>query len=848
MRKILCLCLLFALALPLWATHQRAAEITYTWKGGNTYEFTLTCYTYSPSLAGVQRDSLLMQWGDGFAEYVPRVVFQDLGDDYTLNVYRTTHSYAATGTYFISMEDPDRNFGVVNVPNSVNVPMYIESELVINPFLGYNNSPQLLNAPVDKGCVGKPFYHNPSAYDPDGDSLSYRLVPCKGLNGEDIPGYSFPQASSLFDIDPVTGELQWENPVLQGEFNVAILIEEWRHGQKIGAITRDMQILINACNNNVPSISSLTDTCVVAGTSLCFTVSGSDPDNDVVTLTASGAPFEMASNPAAMNPATVTALHPSFTFQWDTECGHIRKAPYQVVIHAKDNSFPIPLTNVHNINISVIGPPVEGLTAEMGPNGVALAWQPYSCPNAESIRIYRKTGGTPYQPEVCETGVRPGYQLLAELSDLQATSFVDANQGAGFEQGVDYCYRLVAVFHGNNEGVPSEEVCVRQKNDLPLMTQVSNDPADLSAGQVLTSWAKPREMEPWFTAPFSFRLIRNLDGVETTVYQGTDTVFPDRQVNLYALQSLRYQVEMRDANQQVVGMSSPATYLKLTGVGGDATASLSWTESVPWLIDSTQVFREINNRFLRIATTTAMSYVDHGLENEQPYRYYVRTFGHYAVEGVQKPLVNYSAILEVTPTDNEPPEPLILTVEPDCDEVENVLIWRGLVPDDFAGFKIYYTASSTDEFTLVETLTNPMDTSYRHEGLMSTMGCYYMVVFDDKGNHSLPSDTVCIDLDACPVYELPNAFTPNGDGINDVFVPIHVSKVAVEQVKMHIFNRWGRTVFDTTDPYINWDGRASGTKLECPSGTYFYVCEVTIKTPEGPVTQRLQGVIMIIRN
>ena len=315
MRKILCLCLLIALALPLWATHQRAAEITYTWKGGNTYEFTLTCYTYSPSLAGVQRDSLLMQWGDGFAEYVPRVVYQDLGDDYTLNVYRTLHSYAAAGTYVVSMEDPDRNFGVVNVPNSVNVPMYIESELVINPFLGYNNSPQLLNAPVDKGCVGKPFYHNPAAYDPDGDSLSYRLVPCKGLDGEDIPGYTYPQASSLFDIDPVTGELRWENPVLQGEFNVAILIEEWRHGVKIGAVTRDMQILINACNNNVPEITGLTDTCVIAGTHLSFTVSGSDLDLDAVTLTASGAPFELSPNPAEMNPPTVTALHPSFTFQ-----------------------------------------------------------------------------------------------------------------------------------------------------------------------------------------------------------------------------------------------------------------------------------------------------------------------------------------------------------------------------------------------------------------------------------------------------------------------------------------------------------------------------------------------------
>ena len=199
------------------ATHQRAAEITYAWLGGNSYEFTLTCYTYTPSPAGLQRDSLYLDFGDGSGDYIPRVVLHDLGDNYTLNVYKATHNYASAGTYVVSMEDANRNYGVVNVPNSVMVPMYIETELVVNPFLGYNNSVQLLNAPVDKGCVGKLYLHNPSAYDPDGDSLSYRLLPCKGTGGADIPGFTYPQASSTFDIDPLTGELHWENPVLQGE-------------------------------------------------------------------------------------------------------------------------------------------------------------------------------------------------------------------------------------------------------------------------------------------------------------------------------------------------------------------------------------------------------------------------------------------------------------------------------------------------------------------------------------------------------------------------------------------------------------------------------------------------------
>ena len=64
---------------------------------------------------------------------------------------------------------------------------------------------------------------------------------------------------------------------------------------------------------------------------------------------------------------------------------------------------------------------------------------------------------------------------------------------------------------------------------------------------------------------------------------------------------------------------------------------------------------------------------------------------------------------------------------------------------------------------------------------------------------------------------------------------------------MHIFNRWGRPVYDTEDVFINWDGRAQGTRMECPPGTYFYVCDVEMKTPEGPVAKRLQGIITLLR-
>ena len=50
--------------------------------------------------------------------------------------------------------------------------------------MGMDASPVLLNPPYDKAALGYIFIHNPAAYDPDGDSLSYGLTPCTREDGK----------------------------------------------------------------------------------------------------------------------------------------------------------------------------------------------------------------------------------------------------------------------------------------------------------------------------------------------------------------------------------------------------------------------------------------------------------------------------------------------------------------------------------------------------------------------------------------------------------------------------------------------------------------------------------------
>ena len=741
---------LFCFAFNARATHQRAAEITYTWIGGNAYEFTLTTYNV-PNAAWEQRDSLFVMWGDGSEEYIPRVSWQNLGDDCVVNLYRSVHNYSSSGTFTISMEDANRNYGVVNVPNSVMVPMHIETELVINPFLGYNNSVQLLNAPIDKGCVGKLYLHNPSAYDPDGDSLSYKLVTCKGQDGIEIAGYTLPQASQSFDIDPFTGELRWDAPVLQGEYNVAIMVEEWRHGVKIGSVVRDMQIIISHCDNNLPNINCDDQYCLVAGEQLDFIISASDPNGDNVTLTASGAPFEVAVSPAILTPESAFGLQPQMEFLWNTNYAHIRNTPYQVVVHAKDDGSPVSLTNVKTVSINVMGPKVQNLVAEVHGHDVTLSWSAYPCGNAVALLVYRKAGCDGYEPNECETGIREGYQLIATLNDVSTTSYVDVN----LSQGVSYEYRILAQFPDGALSIVSDPACVELKNDSPLMTHVSNDSIDLISGHVVTCWTQPKEIDEQYVAPFNYTLTRFLDGQTSIVYEGADTTFLDINLNLAEASALSYRVEMHDAHQQLMGESAMASAVMLSANGTSNKAHLSWTEVVPWLVDSTQVFKEIDNHFVRLASVTGFEFTDTDVESDETYRYYVRTYGHYTLEGIMRPLINYSAIKSVRIGHEEP----------------------------------------TEEFT----------------------------------------------------YVLPNVITPNADGYNDVFEPKVTGVDLIVGAKTVIFNRWGNILWDTDNPLIRWDGKSKLTKMDCPTGTYFYVTDITYMGETGEEKLHLQGSITIVR-
>lgn len=858
---LLLLCCHLLVPLTVVATHQRAAEITYKHISGLTYEITLTSYTFTPSPANAFRDYLSIDWGDGTISEIPRVQITNLPNEITYNRYVGQHTYPGPAVYEISCEDPNRNGGIMNIPNSINTPLFIYSELTISPFIGgYNDSPVLLMPPVDNGCVNQPFYHNPGAYDADGDSLSYRLVPCRGALGQIIPGYTYPPASNKLSLDSITGDLIWDSPPQQGEYNIAILIEEWRSGMKIGSVLRDMQIIVIACNNHPPVIDSVADTCVEAGKILRFGVRAWDPDTfNVVTLTGTGGPLIIADNPATLtpNPAVGTGITRAI-FRWATQCSHVKKRPYQVFFKAKDDGQPVSLVTFKSINILVIGPAPENLSAVPFGNSITLTWDSYACLNAKGYHIYRKADSTGFIPGYCETGVPPylGYQKIDAITDITRTTYFDDNKGTGLVRGIKYCYMVVAVYPDQAEGYASNEACAALNKDVAVITNVSINHTSTTNGSIYVAWSKPTELDTLQApGPYKYLIARGRsDGqfVLTDSLNGlNDTIFTDTLLNTRDF-GFRYRIDLYNntsGNRFLIGSSQVAHSMFLTITPTDKLLKLSWPHDVPWTNQRFVIYsQELGGPlFDSVGSSFLPSYNDKGLKNGQQYCYYVRSVGKYSAPGFVYPIINLSQVTCAIPVDNIPPCPPLLKIATRCDLSSNNLSWQNIIDScsrDIVKYYICFSPTGNTPLEIIDSTMDINDTTYSHHRPNSVVGCYALIAVDSAGNQSVYSNKVCVE-NICN-YILPNVFTPNGDGKNDLFRPKD-DYTSVETVNMVILDRWGKPVFETHDPDINWDGKDQTTGQPCSDGTYFYVCEVDEYDLTGITRRTLKGSVTILK-
>ena len=296
------------------ASHAMGADLTYQCLGGNQYRIRLSFYrdcggispssSFSMNYSSVscsQNLTATLNLLTGYPiEVSPLCASQIINSRCNGGTLPGVQQYVYEGIitlpancsdWILSVTECCRNntINTLTSPSAENI--YIESRLN-NLTVTCNSSPTFFNLPVPYVCLGQPLSYNHGAFDADGDSLYYELVPCLTLAGTSVAygaGFSATtpfSSSTTIAIDPNNGTITATPSAIQVGA-IAVRVYEYRGGVLIGSVVRDIQLTVISCTNNPPTLSGYTGVTggvlvssnlinVCVGSPISFMVIGSD--------------------------------------------------------------------------------------------------------------------------------------------------------------------------------------------------------------------------------------------------------------------------------------------------------------------------------------------------------------------------------------------------------------------------------------------------------------------------------------------------------------------------------------------------------------------------------------------
>ncbi len=364
------------------ATHVAGADLTYKSLGGNNYEVTLTYYRDCSGSTPTNTETLRIRSASCGSDFnATLTVVPGTGNEITFPCNSSAStcsggssfgvqkwSYSAVvalpltcSDWIFSWNRCCRNCAITttvhgNCQGEPESNFYLAADLNnINGLV--NNSPTFTENPVATLCLGQNFVFNHGAVDIDGDSLAYSIVGSQIAPGTTMtyqPGYSAlnPITSiPAISIDGATGDLD----VTPQQIEVGVMsvkVDEYRAGVKIGSVTRDMQFIVQACNNTLPSATGINgtaafDTTICPGTQLCFYVFTNDADaGQHLTITANNnIPNSVFNNSGGS--------HPTGSFCWTPTLADARSTPWTFTVSVRDDACPTNGFQVYSYSVTV---------------------------------------------------------------------------------------------------------------------------------------------------------------------------------------------------------------------------------------------------------------------------------------------------------------------------------------------------------------------------------------------------------------------------------------------------------------------------------------------------------------
>ncbi|MEQ9220933.1 MAG: gliding motility-associated C-terminal domain-containing protein [Cyclobacteriaceae bacterium] len=726
--------------------------------------------------------------------------------------------------YYISWERCCRNVSVDNLVNPTGAGMNYVAEippLYKNgaPFI--NSSPALFRPLGDYACINQFYYVNFTGIDPDGDSLSYRMV--TPLNSSaTFPPAPTPQPKPHIPVrfldgyskdisikgSPALGindaGLLTVKPSETGLFVFSVLVEEWRDGEKLGEVQRDFQMLVvDGCeppdppevavripgdpdfNTEVDILSySVSDekcfeylvTNIEEGEEIFFRAELSESAEEMEGV------FEITSTfvDAGEDTLLVTVCAP--------DCPPIRDRPFDIDLIASDDACPLPQMDTVRITLDIEPPPNEFPVITPGDNSYfvnegdlfSLDISGVDADN-DSMDMFIVVDGVE-DPETIGLTLDV---LTSEAGNISGTLYWDTDcLEYDFEDAQQFNVRVF---------VDDRDSCMVMNPDHLFLSMNVVLPPNTSPS--VTTDVTEYHVNPTEEVTFDVRAMDD-DGDSITLRMVTPDFDPNMLGVLFSDTAgtgeimSQFQWDINCAASYATGK----TQFQFLFLGEDFDPCKVNNE------DTLAVL--INVDFEPNSPPRFHAYGDHRIKIGQPFS------------------------LDITASDNNPENSL------------TVRFLQDAFRPDSPGLS-FPTQTGTGSVTSTLTWTPECELLDLNE--TSTFIELAFEVFDD--GCPIPSaDTLRLQFelydDRVSFNEFlpPNAFSPNGDGINDVFSLSNLGEASrnlpgdncmntFEYV--NIFDRNGKSVFRTNQRDFNWSGG------DVPSGIYFYVVKYSQREYKG---------------
>lgn len=735
--------------------------------------------------------------------------------------------------YILTVQDAYRTSGIVNISNSSSDGITITATIpgtVNGTDYHKNNSPNFIFKDTAIICYNGAFSYPFSATDADGDSLSYSFG--NGLNVSNasqntssatpasppytaltyLTGYSgaSPLGSGV-TINPVTGLISGTAPSTTGEYVVAVYVSEWRNGVLINTTKKELQVYVYSCSLSAATLNTSYINC----DDYTFTFQNEATSSNITS-------YYWDFGVAGIATDTSTQASPTYTYA-DTGTYTLRLRVSNATGCTDSASSPVKVypgfTPAFNVTGSCYQSPFQFTDATYAKYGKVNSWswnfgESSSASNTAVVQD-------------------PTHQY-AGANTYTVTLQVGTSKGCSGTVS-----KTVTANDKPQITLPFTDTLICSIDSLPLIAEVSGSGVTYSwspAYNIINAGTANPIVYPKDTTVYTVTVTQNgcigtdsitvnvLDFITVTLPADTTICLSDSIVLQPVSYALKYVwtpgTALSDSTTKYphAAPGSDITYQVTANLGKcqDKASILVKVYPYPQVYAGTDTTICWGATVQLDGTTNGDSFTwspDSTLLNSGTLR------------PVADPLITTPYILTAQNVQGCP-KPVQDTVM--VYVIPKVVVFAGNDTAVVVGEPLQLHAVSTDS-ALVSYTWTPADwlnNAYVYDPVATIESdvvdsiIYLATATTPQGCTGSDALTVKVYKTGPDIF-MANAFTPNGDGHNDIFRPI---LVGITQLNFfRVYNRWGQLVFSTTEPEKGWDGSLRGMKQE--AGTYVYMAQ-----------------------